>query len=978
MKNHPSSPSFHSIPSIPTAALPSSPLSRSALRGDTGLSGVSDGPLSNHLNSTSSEFHRSQSVWPNHNHQYGMDPDGEHTQDPMPELESSTRGLDGLGVGAVGPPSYRPSGLSNTAPRSTSTLNPQPRSPKSSTPRGSPTHRSTPSNYTPPPSRSNLSFSPSNYSQARMHNRRLSSGRGLPPPQLGSPVPLSDGPFQEGSSPSPSPSQSLQHSHSLLGSYEESLFAGRMASAPSAPLFFDAQLGVLGIGKCLPSLKCPSHLNLKFPARFYGGGSNGATTTGDSPTGLDATQTGLEGGLGSPYVGTVDLEGHYWDEMLAAHTSVAELGQDAGSSIPSTVNPRDTMEQSPNGRSSHGQPLPSPSSASSTPPAFPGYRIPPKGQIQLVIKNPNLTAVKLFLVPYDLTDMPAGTKTFIRQKCLASPPAPVDVSSSSVGSKRAKIKVTKETLRYAIHLQLCAVAAPSSGGTSSGTRSTELSEEKKRNEMESRTTRRSRASLPESPSTSGASKVASTIKGSPRIYLHRDIRVVFAPRMPDKEERLTMVTEMPGGPSISRIVSGPSRSMAGDVENGSRGGEGSPGQAQENNSSASTPNRAKDGMYAPYAGPGEEWNQAKKELREKVKTREKAKLSSQKADGAIPLPFSPDAPEDLALQQGFLSINTIVNSDPNGERWEATPEEAIETSLQEESVLPPSPAMISPSSVPLGQNSTAAVETQIPSRLQSVSLSPQSSGVTSQGYFNSQLPQSPRAATPIRDRAISSSSSEDDNALLDSWHQRLLTQSSHRSRPISPTYEAQDESTSYTSFPSASTSNQTHSLSQILDPHHSDQRHHPQVTSPSLSSSSHHSSSSSSNRLHSNTSNPRSISPISSASRSRGLSIAGSTSHSASSHPWAIGNRSPLLSPKRPRTPSLSASSLALSSTEVSEAVASGHIASSGPSSNGEEFDFQLPQHPSLMRRISSQSSNGSLNSSLKDSISSLKSLKLD
>ncbi|CDH52304.1 uncharacterized conserved protein [Lichtheimia corymbifera JMRC:FSU:9682] len=59
------------------------------------------------------------------------------------------------------------------------------------------------------------------------------------------------------------------------------------------------------------------------------------------------------------------------------------------------------------------------------------YRVPAKGQLQIVIKNPNKTAVKLFLIPYDVLNMPPNTKTFLRQKSYAS------------------------GLRYAIHLQLC-------------------------------------------------------------------------------------------------------------------------------------------------------------------------------------------------------------------------------------------------------------------------------------------------------------------------------------------------------------------------------------------------------------------------------------------------------------------------------------------------------------------------------------------
>ncbi|CCG81501.1 Putative uncharacterized protein [Taphrina deformans PYCC 5710] len=69
-----------------------------------------------------------------------------------------------------------------------------------------------------------------------------------------------------------------------------------------------------------------------------------------------------------------------------------------------------------------------------------GYRIPPEGQLQIIIKNPNKTAVKLFLIPYNVSDMPASSKTFFRQKHY-------DVAD---GNK----------LRYAIHVQ---ISCPSEG-----------------------------------------------------------------------------------------------------------------------------------------------------------------------------------------------------------------------------------------------------------------------------------------------------------------------------------------------------------------------------------------------------------------------------------------------------------------------------------------------------------------------------------
>lgn len=63
-----------------------------------------------------------------------------------------------------------------------------------------------------------------------------------------------------------------------------------------------------------------------------------------------------------------------------------------------------------------------------------GYRIPAEGQLQIIIKNPNKTAVKVFLIPYNVSDMPPLSKTFFRQKHYDM--------------------LDGDKLRYAIHVQI--------------------------------------------------------------------------------------------------------------------------------------------------------------------------------------------------------------------------------------------------------------------------------------------------------------------------------------------------------------------------------------------------------------------------------------------------------------------------------------------------------------------------------------------
>ncbi|KFY82418.1 hypothetical protein V500_10565 [Pseudogymnoascus sp. VKM F-4518 (FW-2643)] len=268
-------------------------------------------------------------------------------------------------------------------------------------------------------------------------------------------------------------SDSPLHHASMVGSYEESILRGRMSTTPSKPLDFVAQIGVLGLGKCKPSLKCPPHVALPFPAVFY----SYATTA-------HVRHTASEDGP-SPYVGQIDLENglpavppsESHGTRRARHSKLRTRVSD-GPEPPETQDQASELSQ---------RRLQKQRWRSTSPRAPPGgcYRIPEKGQLQIIIKNPNKTAVKLFLVPYDLEGMEPGTKTFIRQRSYSAGPI-MDLPPSSTQPDPQE----RATLRYLIHLHIC---SPARG----------------------------------------------------RFYLYKSIRVVFANRVPDGKEKLRNELQFP-------------------------------------------------------------------------------------------------------------------------------------------------------------------------------------------------------------------------------------------------------------------------------------------------------------------------------------------------------------------------------------------------------------------------------------------------
>jgi hypothetical protein len=95
-----------------------------------------------------------------------------------------------------------------------------------------------------------------------------------------------------------------------------------------------------------------------------------------------------------------------------------------------------------------------------------GYRVPNKGTIQVTLFNPNNTVVKMFVVMYDLSDMPANHRTFIRQRTMYVPVISSTNPTTSITSTISSTNLTtitqedqnmKSFLRYLIHLRLVLV-----------------------------------------------------------------------------------------------------------------------------------------------------------------------------------------------------------------------------------------------------------------------------------------------------------------------------------------------------------------------------------------------------------------------------------------------------------------------------------------------------------------------------------------
>lgn len=272
----------------------------------------------------------------------------------------------------------------------------------------------------------------------------------------------------------------------MVGSYEESILRGRMSTTPSRPLDFVAKIGVLGRGHCKSSLKCPPHVTVPFPAVFYSYNTGNGRISDNEP---------------SPYVGLIDLEHSLVPPAESQEPSKRKRraatdqesldfrlqfnDEHAGETATAELRRKEKKKKR----------------RSASPKAPPGgcYRIPAEGQLQIVLKNPNRTAVKLFLVPYDVSDMEPGQKTFIRQRSYSAGPI-IDMplaSRRNYGTDRPEAALShsddprdRPILRYLIHLHICCT-------------------------------------------------------GKGRYYLYKSIRVVFANRVPDGKEKLRNEIQQP-------------------------------------------------------------------------------------------------------------------------------------------------------------------------------------------------------------------------------------------------------------------------------------------------------------------------------------------------------------------------------------------------------------------------------------------------
>eukprot|EP00729_Bicosta_minor_P003258 gene3258-546_t len=258
----------------------------------------------------------------------------------------------------------------------------------------------------------------------------------------------------------------------LLGSFEESMFTGRMCNLGSNLVSgFMAKLGASGSGKT------PVQVTVPMSAQFY------HVQEETTP---------------SPYVGVIGLGGN----------------QHGGGD---DVDGAATTRPFPKGR----------------------YRVPAKGLVQLMVYNPERTGIKLFVVPYDFRKMPANTHTFLRQRTVTDPArsaaaaaAAAETPAATAAGGGGSSSSGNSGLGGGRIVALAAVGA----GVGAGVGASAL------------TATAVAASSPSRLVYAVHLRFVCTKRG--RVFLHKEIQVVFPHRAPDSTTKLNTFTEGPQDPTF--------------------------------------------------------------------------------------------------------------------------------------------------------------------------------------------------------------------------------------------------------------------------------------------------------------------------------------------------------------------------------------------------------------------------------------------
>ncbi|AOA64739.1 Hypothetical protein PP7435_CHR4-0141 [Komagataella phaffii CBS 7435] len=149
----------------------------------------------------------------------------------------------------------------------------------------------------------------------------------------------------------------------MTGSFQESLLNGRTSGIPSNPIAFVAKISVTSSHN--NKQRFYKHIKIPFEAVYYKWNDHEFLNGNSGPH-----------TRGTPYVGNIDLEQYYIDQ----ENSTSETGTHA-----------------------------------STKREFPGYMVPPKGNLQLLIfdQDQNISFVNVF--EYDISTLPKNHKTLLRQ-----------------------------------------------------------------------------------------------------------------------------------------------------------------------------------------------------------------------------------------------------------------------------------------------------------------------------------------------------------------------------------------------------------------------------------------------------------------------------------------------------------------------------------------------------------------------------------